>query len=180
MILDEPIPFRRFVEADNVSGVDLDGGRVVVRPDRSDAGTHNSCYWFNARISRHFTVENRVFDQQAPDELLTPAALTLGLATALPEAKEELGAYDWADLRAARAAACREGLAARCGRVEVATLARRMLALAELGLGRLGRAEDRFLEPLRRRLRDRLNPAAEAEALYRRGGLAALIEARAL
>jgi hypothetical protein len=41
-------------------------------------------------------------DQQPPDALLAVSALTLGLVSALVEAKEELSSYDWQALRQMR------------------------------------------------------------------------------
>ncbi|MEA3366014.1 MAG: glutamate-cysteine ligase family protein, partial [Candidatus Hydrogenedentes bacterium] len=94
-------------------GYDPNEERVPLEPSMKDLDTHNSCYWYNARISRYYTVENRVCDQQPPEDLLCPAALTLGLVEARKEAWEELEAYDWNLLRTARVEACKKGINAR-------------------------------------------------------------------
>jgi len=62
--------FAEFYASPDAAGVDLNGERVALVPGPADIETHNSCYWYNARISRYYTVENRACDQQPPDALL--------------------------------------------------------------------------------------------------------------
>ncbi|MGH7185924.1 MAG: hypothetical protein ACREIB_06575, partial [Pseudomonadota bacterium] len=52
--------------------------------------------------------------------------------------------------------------------------------LCEEALRRRGRAEERFLLPIRRRLESRKLPADRAVALFRKGGVAGLISGLAL
>jgi gamma-glutamylcysteine synthetase len=161
-------------------GRTVDGDACVLSPAADDIATHNSCYWYTARISQYFTVENRVFDQQPRDALLAPAALTLGLAGAAAEAWEEVSGYPWEALRATREHACRHGMGWRAHRISAGDLAQRMLELAALGLRRRGRGEEAFLAPLYERLRTRSCPADDAVAQPGPGWPAALLEARAL
>jgi gamma-glutamylcysteine synthetase len=148
-------------------GATPEGERCVLRPSLEDIAVHHSCYWYTARISRYFTVENRVFDQQAPDALLAPAALTLGLACAAEEAWEEVSSHAWATLRETREQACRAGMDWRLNGTGAASLAGRMLEAAELGLRRRGRGEESFLAPLQRRWREGTCPADDVAALGR-------------
>jgi gamma-glutamylcysteine synthetase len=145
-------------------------------PEESDIDIHNSCYWYNARISRYFTIENRVNDQQPPDALICIAAVTLGLVSALSQAKAVLSSYDWEMLREAREVACRRGLLSRVGEIELAPIALQMWAIAHQGLVRRGLGEEKFLEPLERRLRDFECPADQARNLFANGGIDALIK----
>ncbi len=154
--------------------------RVSVSPEPGDLDLHNSCYWYNARISRYFTVENRVNDQQPPTDLLLPAALTTGLTAALPEAGEALAAWDWPDLTRARPDAYRHGLDARVGDRPVTDLITQMLDVANLGLRRRGLDEERHLDPLRARFAARTNPAREARTIFAQGEAPALVAARTL
>jgi len=161
-------------------GVNSRGERVVVAPQPEDIALHNSCYWFNARLSRYHTVENRVNDQQPPGELLAVPALTLGLISALGEAEEELRSYDWSLLQEARRASCRAALRARVNGIALRSLASRMLDIADRGLRARNQGEEAFLEPLQARIRDSRCPADETAKLYRRGGISALLTDRAL
>jgi len=182
----EPLVFDRrpslaeFLAADRYPARTLAGEAVEIEPDPADLDLHNSCYWYNARISRYFTVENRVNDQQPPDDLLVPTALTAGLTAALPEAKEARARHSWDDLARARIDAYRHGLFARVGKHPVAEMAEEMLAIARLGLERRGRDEVRFLAPLVDRLARRTNPAREAADLFASSGAPALVAARSL
>ena len=161
-------------------GVTLDGEEIPLKPEPADIDLHSTCYWYNARLSRHYTVENRVNDQQPPDDLLAVAALTLGLAAALHEASEEISSYDWEHLRAAREAACRDGLSGCAGPFLLSETATQMLLIARLGLRRRGLGEERFLAPLEARLAARTCPADEAAMIFKTRGLQALLDDRTL
>ena len=180
VILRDYPTFAAYYACERAKGYDVDGREVAVVPEPADIDLHSTCYWFNARLSRYYTVENRTNDQQPPDDLLCVPALTLGLISSLAECVEALRSYSWDELRAARPAACRQGLAGAVGGRPLTDFAAGMLALARLGLERRERGEEVLLEPLERRLRDRCCPADEAAELFRSGGIASLIEARKL
>ena len=161
-------------------GYDLDGREVPLNPVPEDLDLHNSCYWYCARASRYYTVENRACDQQPPGELLCPAALTLGLISALGEAREELRSWAWADLRNGRTSACSAGLNGWAGSLPLSTLAGRMVAIARTGLQRRGLGEERFLAPLDERLARKACPADGVRDLVERSGVPALVAAAAV
>ena len=161
-------------------GEDSQGREVSFVPEPKDIDLHNSCYWFTARLSRYYTVENRANDQQPPQELACVAALTLGLVSALNECREALGRFDWQDLRRTREAACRRGLAGQVNGLRLTELAGLMLCLADLGLRKRGLGEEVLLEPLQRRLRDERCPADEAADLFRAGGVELLVSERTI
>jgi gamma-glutamylcysteine synthetase len=172
--------FAEYFNAETATGLTLDGREVSFAPAAEDLARHNSCYWYTARISQYYTVENRACDQQPPEALLAPAALTLGLVTKVDEAWEALRQYRWTDLVEARKAACRTALQGTAGELSLRELAGTMLAIAEAGLAERGRDEESFLAPLQRRLEAGECPADEARVLWREGGAEALIRARAL
>ena len=155
----------------------LDGSEVELTPEPSDIDTHCTCYWWNARITRYYTVENRANDQQPPDALLSVSALTLGLVSALDEATEALSTRNWSTLRASREAACREALAGDAGGTPLCDLAGEMLDLAGLGLRRRGLGEEEFLAPLVSRLAAGECPADGAARIFGEGGVPALVAA---
>ncbi len=180
IVLTQYDSFADYYAQATAEGHDLDGNPLRFAPAPEDLDLHNSCYWYTARISRYFTVENRVFDQQPADALTAPAALTLGLVSALDEAEEELQKYDWDALRAARESACRGGLAGQLDGRPVADAARHMLAVARDGLERRKLGEERFLEPLEARLQAARCPADDVAERFAAGGMEALIEARSI
>jgi len=170
--------FGEYYSQERAVGRDLTGRKVFFAPKDSDFGLHNTCYWYNARISHYYTVENRVNDQQPPENLICIAALTLGLVSVASEANEEISSYDWGMLRAMREAACRHGLHSHVGPLNVIDLVSKMLDLAQRGLTRRGLGEEQFLTPLYRRLERRTNPADAAEQIFRVSGIDGLLDAR--
>lgn len=180
IILSDYDSFREYYATERAAGRDINGNEVELEPEAKDIDLHNSCYWFNARISRYYTVENRTCDQQPVDALLSIAAITLGLSEVLDQAWEVLRGCDWAALRKARETACRHGLAGETDGLVLAELCQKMLDLCHEGLRRRGRNEEAFLEPLRERLGSRRCPADDVADLFADGGVSALIENRAL
>jgi len=170
--------FADFYCAGRAVGFDADGREVSFVPEESDIDLHNTCYWYNARLSRYCTVENRVNDQQPPADLSCVAALTLGLVSALSEASETLSRFDWNHLRTAREIACKSALNGSTDTFTLPELARTMLWLATVGLRRRGLGEERFLAPLWNRLSRRTCPADEAAQLFNDGGIEALVAGR--
>lgn len=172
--------FRDYFLSRPAQGRDLAGQEVSLEPEPADLDVHSTCYWHNARISRYYTVENRVYDQQPPEDLILPSALTLGLVSALAQAGEEVRAHDWQALVDSRVSACSWALEGSAGDLSLKDLAGRMLDLARQGLAARGKGEEVFLEPLFRRLADGRAPAHEARDLFQRGGAAALVAGRRL
>ena len=172
--------FEDYFSAGRPVGEDVNGHAVELAPRPEDIDVHSTCYWFNARLSRYYTVENRVNDQQPPEDLLCIAALTLGLVSALDEAADALAQYEWNDLRAAREQACRHGLAEVEDGMDLTALGRDMLSVARTGLRNRGIGEEIFLDPLWLRLEARYCPADVAADLFENGGVDALVAARAL
>ncbi len=154
--------FSDYLSEDKALGRTVDGCEIRVEPGMEDVSTHNSCYWYTARISRYFTVENRVFDQQPPDAQLAPAALTLGLVCAAAEAWEELSSYDWAALREMRELACAHGMDWNLDGVSACDIAGRMLEIAEKGLKERDNGEQEYLAPFKNRIRECRCPADDA------------------
>jgi len=172
--------FADYFAQTEAEGRDLAGNPVRVRPLPEDIDLHSSCYWYTARVSRYYTVENRACDQQPPADLSCIAALTLGLVSDLDRAWEAVRDYDWEALRAGRDAACRDGLQARVAGRPVAELVRTMLDRATEGLKNRERGEEAFLAPLTARLEEGRCPGREARERFAQGGAEALVAARRL
>ena len=172
--------FEEYFSAAQPIGQDVNGQPVELEPQREDIDLHSTCYWFNARLSRYYTVENRVNDQQPPEDLACIAALTLGLVSALDHAQSALDQYEWSHLRDARDQACRHGLDRVDDGMDLAALARDMLTASREGLLRRGIGEEVFLDPLWLRLEGRCCPADVTANLFNNGGIETIVAARAL
>ena len=180
ILLPEYKSFADYYGSHGATGRTLQGETVEVTPSPEDIRLHNSCYWYTARISRYFTVENRVFDQQPPEELESAAALTLGLVSAADAAWAELSQYSWASLRHARELACRDGLEGATEEFTLEELAGRMLQVAEQGLSKRGLGEEKYLAPLWENLRQRCCPGLRAKAIFNARGVKGIVEQLAL
>jgi glutamate--cysteine ligase len=140
---------------------------------------HDHYIWNSARARvAHSTIEVRAACQQPPDETLAANALILGWVESMPAVAEyferTLGAQAWPRLRRYRRAVLRRGL--RAPEPAPGMLAH-LVEMAAHGLGRRDRGEGGWLEAIRSRLAARRNPADRARAAFRRGGVAALLEA---
>ena len=172
--------FSEYYDQEEAVGYDVDGNEVRVAPREPDIDLHNSCYWYNARISRHYTLENRTNDQQPQDSLPSIAALSLGLLNSLDEAEEIVKAHSWDDLREARHHACTSGIKDGSAPVDLENLAGNMLDVARKGLSQRGMGEEEFLKPLEERLESCECPADEAAEMVEDGGIERLVKNRAL
>ena len=138
---------------------------------------HEHYVWNSARPRVDYgTIEVRPACQQPPEEPMAAVALCLGLVEALPEARaflqERLSGNLWATMRAYRWAVVRDGLRAE---EPIPGLLAGLVALAGKGLRLRGRGEDRFLDPIRRRLDARTVPADRAVRLFQQGGVPAIV-----
>jgi gamma-glutamylcysteine synthetase len=159
---------------ERVCGLSADGMDTEVYREPYDLDQHFTFFWHNARLSRYYTLENRVNDQQPPAEMMVVPAFTLGIMEALGDAVELIDGYQWELLKESRVEAARKGLDAG---PEVLELSRSALEIAEAGLRKRGAGEEVFLEPLKERLKRRSCPADRAAEVFRAGGPEALVEA---
>ncbi len=180
VVLTDYTAFADYYGEESATGQDIDGHAVDIRPEREDIDLHGTCYWYNARLSHYYTVENRINDQQPPGELASIAALTLGLTAAVQEAGEEIESHPWERLRKGREEACRHAIKGEVDGLNLADLAARMLELARRGLKSREQGEERFLAPLQQRLNRLRCPADEVEEIYNRSGVEGIVEARSL
>ncbi len=172
--------FEDYFTCDKAVGIDANGKETEITPEEKDIDVHSTCYWYNARLSHYYTVENRVCDQQPPEDLVCIPAMTLGLVSALDEAHDEIEKHDWELLKDSREAACEKALQAKAGDTKVAELAEKMLDIASRGLEKRGLGEEKFLAPLEKRLIKRSAPADQAAEVFSEGGAEALVKDRAL
>jgi len=82
--------FSGYYNSGKALGKDINGKEIEIIPDREDIDIHNTCYWYNARLTGYYTVENRVNDQQPPEDILCVPALTLGLVSSLSNVQMDL------------------------------------------------------------------------------------------
>lgn len=178
IVLEDYESFAEYISDDQATGNDHKGNEITVEPKKEDFDVHSTCYWYNARLSRYYTVENRANDQQPPDEMLNIAAMTLGLVCAGGEANEQLGGYDWDALCEARTEACKNAADGSVNGYELANMSKQMLDIAEQGLKSRGKGEECFLDKLKERADKKVCPADEAEKLFKKGGIENLVEQR--
>jgi gamma-glutamylcysteine synthetase len=138
---------------------------------------HEHYIWNVARARPQYsTIEVRPACQQPGDAQLAASALALGLVESLPQAvgflADRLEPDPWPAMAAYRREAIRLGLGAQ---EPVPELLSSLLHLAEAGLARRGRGEQRFLAPLWERLARRESPGQVARRTLRSRGMPALL-----
>jgi gamma-glutamylcysteine synthetase len=143
---------------------------------------HEHYTWNSARPRvKNATIEIRPACQQPPDEPLAAAALSLALVEAMPNVmtyvQDRLGSDPWPAMAGYRREVVRHGLRAP---EPAPGFLEGIVDLCEEGLRRRGRAEERFLLPIRLRLENRLLPADRTAALFRKSGIAGLVGALAV
>jgi len=166
--------FGEYLDVDGgATGETREGGEVGLTPMRDDFDLHTTFNWFCARLSQYHTLEHRVCDQQPPDALFTPGALSLGILENLEAARGMVEEHPWETWRRWRVAAAQKGLE---GAPELPALCERWLAVADEGLRRRGLGEERYLAPLHVRLKLRRAPASDAVHLFTSQGLDVLLK----
>ena len=168
--------FKAYYNGDGIKrGIDTDGNEVDLTPENNDISLHNTFFWHDARISRYFTIENRLNDQQPYDEMIVIPALTLGLIENLQEALEYLSQFDWETIKTMRDNAIHDGLDAAVNGSTVIDQCKNMIDIAKRGLTGRNLGEEKYLQPLVERLEKKYNPAVKAADLFKSGGLESLI-----
>jgi len=157
-------------------GENTSGEKVDLTPQPDDISLHNTFFWHDARISRYFTIENRLNDQQPYEEMIVIPALTLGLIDNLKEASEYLQQFKWLVLREMRDNAIHHGLTASVNDIAVTDQCKNMLDIANRGLTKRGLGEEEYLNILYDRLDKNQNPATKAAELFTQRGLDAYIQ----
>ncbi len=138
---------------------------------------HEHYIWNSARARvANSTIEVRPACQQPPGESLAANALVLGWVESLPQVAayftESLGADPWQPMLRYRRGAVRDGLGAR---EPVPNLIRDLVKIAEAGLARRGRGEEKFLEPVWQRVERRESPGLRARQVMQRKGIEGLV-----
>jgi gamma-glutamylcysteine synthetase len=146
-------------------------------PDFAAFLFHEHYIWNSARLRVAYgTLEIRPACQQPWREQMTAAALGLGLVEASRAIdgyiRATLGEGYWDTLRTYHRQAILRGLAAP---QPAPGFLARIVGMAEEGLRRRGRGEERFLAPLYLRLERSENPAQRARRIFRTDGLNGLL-----
>ncbi|MBI5651670.1 MAG: hypothetical protein HZC40_14685 [Chloroflexi bacterium] len=139
---------------------------------------HEHYVWNSARARvATSTIEVRPACQQPPGESFTATALILGWVESLPQVAayfdDTLGKTAWETMRAYRRAAVRECLGARA---PIPGMIRALVEIAQAGLARRGRGEEKFLDPIWKRVECRESPGMCARRVMQKKGNVGLLK----
>ena len=151
-------------------GLTAEGEAVDIELQEHDLSQHFTFFWHNTRLSRYYTLENRINDQQPPDEIMTIPALTLGIMEHLDNAVSLINDYSWEFLKESRLQAARFGLDAQVHGKPVSELSQSIVEIADKGLKKRGLGEEVFLTPLKERLDLKFCPADIAARIFNEQG----------
>lgn len=168
--------FMDFMLNEKSRGETVQGKKVWLRPKVDDLFFHSGFAWHCARLSPGYgTVEARVFCQQPPGETMVVPALVLGLVENLEEAEKLADELPWNAWRHVRSRGARKALEAKVMGRSIIPLVRKMLDISRRGLMRRGLGEERYLETLYRRLKDRRSPADNVRVIFKSAGIKGLL-----
>ena len=173
---DDGTQCRRKDDGERDCGTTAAGEGVKITAEYGDLDQHFTFFWHSARLSRYYTLENRINDQQPPEEMLCIPAMTLGIMENLKEAVDLVDSFPWEVLREMRVQAARNGMDAEVRGVDVNEIARAMVGVAEDGLSGRGLGEEVYLEPLIQRLAGDFCPADRAAEVFRTQGLRGFVD----
>ncbi len=139
---------------------------------------HEHYVWNSARARvAQSTIEVRPACQQPPGDSFAANALALGWVESLPQIAayfdDALGDDAWDTMRAYRHAVVREGLGAH---EPVPGMIRALVEIAQVGLVRRGRGEEKFLEPIWRRIECGESPGMRVRKVMQHRGITALLK----
>jgi gamma-glutamylcysteine synthetase len=139
---------------------------------------HEHYVWNSARARvANSTIEVRPACQQPPGESLAANAVILGWVESLSEVAafftDALGDRAWPLMQQYRRAAIRDGLEAK---EPAPQFIRRLVEIAQAGLSRRGRGEEKFLAPVWKRVERHAAPGIRARTVLRESGMGALLE----
>lgn len=139
---------------------------------------HEGTTWFSSRPRVYGTLEIRPCGLQPFSQHLIVSALCLGLMEKLPELVQYMNKFSWKVCREFRYEGSRKGLTAKILGKPIVPYLKELVDLSEEGLRNRGRGEEKYLAPLHHILKTKKNPADEALAIFKRGGIKALIKKR--
>ena len=118
----------------------------------------------------NYYLEIRPCAMQQPEDLLAMPAFMLGIVENLSQAERILKQQTWQFWRDMRTAAYRHGMQASVKGTSVTTFLLPLYRIAEQGLKKRKRGEEKFLRPLKHRILSGKTPADVAEDIYKKKG----------
>lgn len=170
--------FLEFLTNKSSVGLRVNGNNVLLRPNLNDIHFQAGFAWFDARLAPAYgTLEARVCCQQPPGETLIVPAFVLGVVENLEKAEKLLGQFRWTEWQKLRFEALRHALSSCIGEKEVLPMVNELVDIAEKGLNKRKLGEEKYLVPLKIRLKDKKSPADRAIDIFKTKGLSGVLNA---
>lgn len=141
---------------------------------------HEGTIWFDARPRIFGTVEMRPAGLQPWNNMVCVAALSLGLLENLNESEMFLKDFRWDMLRELRIKAVEKGFNLTHDGKPIADFVEQVLLIAKKGLQSRERGEEKYLDPLFERVRNKKSPADIYREYLRQGGMELLLDRASL
>lgn len=169
--------FMDYLQSATAIGATVKGKKVLLKPQTSDIHFQAGFAWINGRLAPAYgTLEARVCCQQPPGETLVVPAFVLGVIENLIEAEKLLNLYQWDDWQKLRFDALRHTFSARMNNKSIVPLVKKLVTVAYDGLKKRKLGEEKFLEPLWKRIKERQAPADRAIDVFNAKGMRAFLE----
>lgn len=174
--LNSDMTIAQYFDYQEVSAESVTGEIKKIQPLPKDIHLKCGMAWFDARLqSAYGTVEDRCSCQQPPHEHLVSAALTLGLVenlSGIVAIADRLTVNEWKDIRIE---ACKNGIEMIYNNINIVSLFKQLIDVANAGLISRGLGEEKYLNPLYTRLDSMTCPAKQIKALFAEGGIESLV-----
>ncbi len=136
--------------------------------------------WFDARPRAFGTIEVRPCCLQPWEDKMSVAAFVLGLVENLSETEKFLGDFLWEDLTLLRLEAIKEAMQAKVktknsANVPIADLLLSLYEISEKGLKKRGIGEEKYIQSLRDRIKNRTVPADRVIEVFKEKGVDGVI-----
>ncbi len=170
-----------FACGNNNKGETVKGKVVHLKAEIDDLLFACGFMWWQARLSPYYgTLEIRMCGQQPPDATICVSALSLGILENLNEAERIYKKYSHRQWQLLRFDTLRHGLRAKVEKKSIIPLIKALLGIAKQGLKNRNLGEEKYLEPLYKRLKNQKNPADEISIIFKKKGVNGLIKRVAL
>lgn len=139
---------------------------------------HEGTTWFSSRPRIYGTLEIRPCGLQPFSDQMTVSAFCTGLMKNMSELTNFLKPFSWKECREFRYKAAKQGMKVKIRGKSVVPYLNELIKLSEDGLKKRGFDEEKYLAPLKLRVKKGKNPAQEAAEIWKKGKISALLKSR--
>jgi len=202
----EELSFKEYFSGKKWVARDLLGNETILVPSVGDINLAGICAWHDAKPHLTFAndktsveefiqsldndnleeyvngklvncyVEYRIAATSPQGDELALPALTLGMINNLEDAKNLVNKYSWEDWRTLRNTSYITAMESKISEKSVIPVLEEMVSIAESGLKKRNFGEEKYLEPMKKRISERKCPADKCIEVFKKGGMESFLD----